>query len=98
MFPCKLLTAGGDVPQSGNALYGTQADAVSEVGKVAATASITGTVDVYIVRFQSNLDKVLKQGIAKSLEKQTARFEQELKKCGPGQGQGADGRGGWKLC
>jgi uncharacterized protein (TIGR03545 family) len=63
----------------GNLLTQALADAVSGITKATVNAKITGTLDDYTIAFQSDLDAVLQKALGTTLDKQTARFEQELR-------------------
>ncbi len=65
--------------QEGNLLSQALADAVAGVNRVEVKAVITGPVDDYSVGVSSDLDGVLKGAVSKTLTKQSAQFEQELK-------------------
>lgn len=66
--------------QDNNLLTQALADAVGGITKATVSAKIDGTLDDYTIAFQSDLDAVLQKALGKTLEKQTARFEQELQK------------------
>lgn len=68
----------GNEKQDSNASQAI-ATALSGINNVSGKAAVTGTLANYQIKLSSDLDKILKQAMARTINDQTAKFEQKLK-------------------
>ncbi len=65
--------------QEGGVILASLKNALSRVSAFSLTADITGAPDNYDVKVSSDLDRVLKDAIGRTVQEQSARLERELK-------------------
>jgi hypothetical protein len=68
-----------DASKESNRLARSIAAALSDVTGFQLSAAIAGTVKDYRVKLSSDLDRVLREAVAKQIRGQTARLEEELR-------------------
>jgi uncharacterized protein (TIGR03545 family) len=79
-FRAQLTSANFTVAsaESLGAIPRTLAEALTSIKNVSARAEIEGTVEDYRLRINSDLDKVLKNAVSRSIEQKTAEFKRDL--------------------